>query len=393
MSYRPQSPPWPARLRLACALALLASGCSSWRSVAANERWTLYENPGSEVSVEAYEAAFEPAFDAIARSLGPFENRVDVHAWHGSVSMDGTERAMVLEGGEEGVQHVPGIGPARIQAYHARGGVGPFARSGVFIGVPDPGTAVHELVHARLSEENVELPLWFEEGLATLLGDGLLHERVWVQDGLACWPLRELREEALGPRQIERLLAIQASDHSSVRDNVLVHFLGWAIVFDLHRETGSVDWRVLIGRFDHDHPVRDATRRLERTLSPDAVAEWLERLHDPDPGTRLAAAKGTWKLRSRRALATLLEALEEEQNSEVRVGMAVNLLAAAGEIQISWRQWRRVEQSVRRALREANLANAQEQRAALDLYRAYRHGGEQERAQLALKRLSRFWEE
>jgi hypothetical protein len=35
---------------------------------------------------------------------------------------------------------------------------------------------VHELVHARVSEENAKLPLWFEEGLASLFGDGALYD-------------------------------------------------------------------------------------------------------------------------------------------------------------------------------------------------------------------------
>ena len=98
--------------------------CSSWRPVAKHERWTLFEQGGQTVSADRYAAAFDPAFQAVEEVLGPFEGHVAVHAWgKGSDPAGGHLHA--------GVHQVPGIGPARIQAYHARGG-GAFGRSGVF---------------------------------------------------------------------------------------------------------------------------------------------------------------------------------------------------------------------------------------------------------------------
>jgi len=111
----------------------------------------------------------------------------------------------------------------------------------VYAGVAEPGTAVHELVHARLAEEDPDLPLWFEEGLACLMGDGFLDQEHWIVDGLACWPMRELREQKLGDGDLARLLALKAEDSLSARDNVLIHFVGWAVVFDLYRESNGFD--------------------------------------------------------------------------------------------------------------------------------------------------------
>ena len=76
-----------------------------------------------------------------------------------------------------------------------------------------------------------------------------------------------------------------------------------------------------------------------------------------------------------------------------RLGPAVNLLAAAGELPLSWARWRAVETAVRGSLRSAELEDPAEQRAAVDLYRAYRRSDDREGAQEALQRLSRFWEE
>ena len=76
-----------------------------------------------------------------------------------------------------------------------------------------------------------------------------------------------------------------------------------------------------------------------------------------------------------------------------RVRYSVNALAAAGEIRLSWHDWRRVEAGVRRALRDSELPDAADQAAVRDLYRAYRYGNGKQRAEDALQRLSRFWEE
>lgn len=379
-------------MRRLLVLTLLAlAGCTSWRPVATHERWTLYERPERAVGRDRFAAAFEPAFAAVEEVLGPFERRVDVHAWEGQLD-EPRAGARSRRGVGTGVHQVPGIGPARIQAYHARAG-GAFGRSGVFIGAPDPGTAVHELVHARFAELDTELPLWFEEGLAGLLGDGVLIDGRWQVDGLACWPRRELAEEALSDADLERLLSLEASDRSDVRDNVLVHFVGWAVVFDLYRESGGrVEWRRWLEELEAA-PVGEIRRRIERSLATSTLNAWLGRLEHPDPAVRLATAKGLWKLRSRRVLAGLLRSVELEPDPEVRVGLAVNLLAAAGELSLSWRRWREVEGAVRGALRAASLADPREQRAANDLYRAYRRGNESSVAQTALEGLARFWEE
>lgn len=368
-------------------ILLVTASCSSWRAVAHHESWTLYQRPDQAISADRFAAAFDPAFQAIAEHLGPFTSKVAVHAWDGTVSNEGGPAQVGT-----GVHEVPGIGPARIQAYHARGG-GAFGRSGVFIGSPDAGTAVHELVHARFAEDGVRLPLWFEEGVAGVLGDGLLAEGRWQVDGLACWPLRELREEALSDAELTQLLALDASDDADVRDNVLVHFLGWAIVFDLYRESdGVVSWEQWLAEVQAAS-VHELRARMDRSLSNACIEAWLVRLADPNPSVRLATAKGLWKLRSHEVFDTLFAALEVETHPEVRVGFAVNLLAAAGELPLSWRRWRAVETAVRGTLRSADLVDPSEQHAALDLYRAYRRNDDRDGAQDALRRLSRFWEE
>lgn len=375
--------------RLLLLASLLTVGCSSWRPVANYDQWTLYELPDQAVPVDRFAQAFTPAFVAVEQALGPFEGRVAVHAW------DSSMQAGASPGPDQigtGVHQVPGIGPARIQAYHARGG-NAFSRSGVFIGAPDPGTAVHELVHARFAELDSELPLWLEEGIAGLLGDGLLVDGRWVVDGLACWPLRELREEELSDEELTHLLSLSASDSASVRDNVLMHFIGWAVAFDYYRESGErIQWRRWVRELEQAS-LSEVRARMDRSLAAGSELDWLARLSSEVPERRLAAAKGLWKLRSREVLDALLQALEHEQVPEVRIGLAVNALAAAGELPLGWRRWRTIEGAVRSALRTAELADPVEQRAALDLYRAYRRGDDRNAAQDALRRLSRFWEE
>ena len=367
----------------ALALASLAAGCSNWKPVHDYQGWTLYRSVDSEVDAAEFEAAFVPAFAAVEQLFGPFERTVRVHAWSEDMEAPDGETAI-------GYRDVPGIGPARIQAYHARGVSSPMAPTGVFIGSPDVGTAVHELVHAKLAEDDARLPLWFEEGIATLVGDGIVMDGEWVVDGLACWPLRELREEGLDAGELGRLLEIRASDKTAVRDNVLVHFVGWAVVFDLYRETGVIDWKLWHSTFDFENEVTDAHRRMLRTLSTHTQTEWLERLSDPDRRVRLAAAKGSWKLRSRAVLELLLDALVEEEDPEVRVGLAVNALAAAGEVRLSGRRWWR---AVFGALADAELSDPVEMQAVQDLYQAYRWRQNKDDVRAALGELTRFWEE
>ena len=380
------------RVLAAAALAQLAS-CTSWSAVERHPGWSLYVKDGAPVEVERYRAAVEPALVAAEDVLGPFRTPVRIHAWDGGVDMrTGNQGEIVL--GEAAIEDVPGIGPAKVLAFHARSTGGPFSASGIFVGVPDTGTILHELVHAHFEERGVALPLWFEEGVAALLGDGVLHEGRWTVDGLACWPWRELEEEQFEDADLARLLSIRAEDDHSVHENVLVHFLGWALVFDLAREGEELDWRTWLERFRAaPDPVGEARARLARTLDPSTPLAWLERLDDPDPAVRLAAAKGAWKLRSRAVTMRLVEALRGERDPEVRVGLAVNALAAAGEVRLGWRVERQLWPRVLRALREAELADPDEHTAARELYAAYARfdGGRGTRE--AMARLARFWQE
>ena len=385
-------------MRNTLALMLLAlSACSGWKPVARYERWTLFEQPDQVVPAERFAAAFEPAFLAVEAALGPFEGHVAVHAWNERLQAGGHAGHRHHPGRADheagtGVHQVDGIGPARIQAYHTRGGTA-FDRNGVFICTPDAGTAVHELVHARFTELGVDLPLWLEEGIACVLGDGILVDGTWAVDGLACWPLRELREEQLTDADLERLLSLDSTDQPSVRDNVLVHFIGWAIVFDLARESGGeILWQEWLADLGEAQPPR-ARYHLDRTLHEVTALDWLSRLQSPSRQVRLTTAKGLWKLRSQDVLEALLAALEVEEDTEVRVCLAVNALAASGDLGLSWRQWLVVEEAVQAALRTAELQDPEEQQAVLDLYGAYRNGADRQTAQAALRRLDRFWEE
>jgi hypothetical protein len=377
---------------------VVAAGCAAWRPALEREGWTLYRSSSGDVAVSAFDAALHPAFGFVEEHFGPFRERVRVHAFHGAVDLQRGRRLVEDDAdgapGEGAIYEVPGIGPARVQAFHARGG-GALAREGVFLGAPDVGTAVHELIHAWYADRGEQLPLWFEEGVATFFGDGLVARGTWAVDGMAWWPLRELREEAaegrLGDGTLQDLLSATPRDQSDVRRNVLVHFVGWAIVLDLARETGSRDWRVWYEAFDWRAPLADARRRLDRTLQPEAQDAWLQRLADPDPRVRMATAQGVWKLRSRSVMLRLVDALQEEPDPEVAVCMGVNLLACAGELDLSWRDWRRISGPLGRALRSPRLEDPDEEDAVRALYHAYRRG--QGDPQAALQRLERFWTE
>jgi len=387
----------PGRSRLLaplCALLPLFCACASWKPAARFEGWTLYVQDGQPVAQAEFRAAIDPAFAAVERTLGPFRSTVRVHAWNGGVEMQSGNRGVIRHGDDAALQEIPGIGPARVRAFHARVPTSPFAPSGVFVGAADAGTAVHELVHARLAEERERLPLWFEEGFATLLGDGALFEGEWVVDGLACWPWRELRAEPLSDQRLALLLSIDSSNDHSVPDNVLLHFVGWAVVFDLYRELGVLDWRALLARFRAaPDPAAEARRRMRRTLAPATPLEWLARLDDPDPGRRLAAARGTWKLDADAVLARVLAALREERQPEVRVALAVNALAAAGQSRRSWRLRGRLWRSVYPVLRDSELSDPTEAAALRELHRAYRGRDGRVDTQAALSDLARFWEE
>jgi hypothetical protein len=380
-------------MRLVVLVACLAStACSTWRPVARYDGWSLYAEHGHEVDARTFEAAVTPAKRAVEEALGPFERPIRVHAWNGEAGA-ATSGAEVIHEGEGGpVQDVPGIGPARVRAYHARGDglFGPPA--GIFLAAAECGTVAHELVHARAAEEGLDLPLWLEEGVACVLGDGFQDGDRWIVDGLACWPLRELRAQQIPDDELARLLALHAGDASSPRQNVLAHFVGWAIVFDLYREAGRIDWTALRARYGASIPLEEARTRLARTTDPACAVAWMARLRDPRREVRLATAKGVWKLRSTEIASALLDAIEQENDAEVKIGMGINLLACAGEVRfpdlLTGRLWR----AVWPALRDTTLADPAEQQGVGELLRSFRRRGGRS-AQAPLETLRRFWAE
>ena len=374
-------------------VALTLASCTTWRPAAEFEGWTLYVEDGSTVDSDAYSTAFNAAFGAVEGVFGPFTGGVDVHAIAGSVDLQSGNRGSIT--GEEGaVERIEGIGDAVVPAFHAGGGGGPFAPSGIFVAMPATGIAVHELVHARISELGLTLPLWFEEGVAAVMGDGIQREGRWVVDGFSFWPWVELREDLPTEKELGRLLGISSQDDHSVRDNVLIHFVGWAIVFDCMRETGDLDWERWLGdaRAAKDL-VTWASVRMNRTLEESTMHEWLTRVEDEDPAVRLASARGAWKVGDEDVIALLLDQLEREEDDEVKVCLAVNALASLGRGEPSREIERRLWPTVLRALRRVELSDEEEQEAARELYRSYRRWGGRRTRQSAFDRLDRYWRE
>lgn len=375
-----------ARVVGACALAL-AAACSSWRTVEVRDGWTLYGEPGKSVDTEAFRAAFDPAYRVVEETFGPFQDVVRVHA------LPEVDPRKPEAGTNVGAVHeVPGIGHARVRAYHARGDALFGPSTGIYADTPDPGTAAHELVHARIAEEAPDLPLWLEEGLACFIGDGFLDKDRWIVDGFACWHVRELREQQLDDKELDRVLRLTANDESSVRENVLVHFVGWAIAFDLRSESGELDWREWAHRYRGGIPRDEARTRIRRTISAETERAWLARLKDPDRLVRLATAKGLWKLRSLDAVNALLDGLDHEKDPEVRVAFAINALAAGGDMKLSEATRERFWPTVWPALRRGQLNDPAEQAALRDLYQSYRRRSSST-SQQALEGLRRYWAE
>lgn len=384
---------------LACLVGWLASACASWTAVRRDSTWTLYVKDGESVDVDRFGAALAPAFEAVEARMGPFARRVRVHAWDSQTGSSGESRPPFEARNGSDLHEVPGIGPARVRAFHVKGGPLFFQTSGVFLGVADVGTAVHELVHARIAETQHDLPLWFEEGVASYWGDGAYFGGRWLVDGLACWPLRELREQRIDDAELRRLLSLHARDDYDSRENLLVHFLGWALVFDLAREAPDADWMQWRRTFDaesaRDGLVTAARRRLDRALSVETQDAWLERLRADDPGVRFAAAKGLWKLRDVRAIDAMLDALDAETDPEVRVALAINVLLASGETRVGRQRWNRLAPTVFPTLRGATLPDERENQALRDVYSGMRRWDpRRERStKEALDDLARYWEE
>ena len=384
-----------APLLSACATlaAMTLTSCTSWVPAGDYEGWTLYVEDGSTVDNEAYCGAFDAAFIAVEEVFGPFVDNVDVHAISGSVDLQSGNRGTIT--GEEGVvEVVEGIGATVVPAFHAGGGGGLFSPSGIFVATPATGTAVHELVHARVAELELSLPLWFEEGVAAIMGDGIERGGRWVVDGFSFWPWVELREERPTKAELDRLLSLTSKHDHSVRENVIVHFVGWAVVFDCMRETGDLDWRRWL---EESRSVEDLTSwafaRMERTLEVDTMLTWLDRVEDEDPAVRLAAARGAWKVGNEDVIMLLLDQLEREEDGEVKACLAINALASLGRVDASREVERRLWPTVLRALRRVELPIEEEQTAARELYRSYRRWGGWRTRQSSFDKLDRFWRE
>ena len=382
-----------ARMILALALASLASACSSWQQIETRKQWTLYAKPGETLDAARFDRALLPAFVAVESKLGPFEDRVRIHAWNEQEVKSDTPK--LAADGVERIEDVPGIGQARVRAYHITGGAAPFSPTGVFLGTCEVGTVVHELVHARLAELNAGVPLWFEEGLASLWGDGACYCGEWTFDGLACWPARVLRDEPISDEELARVMQLTASEKCSARENLLVHFVGWAVVFDLAREMPDANMKTWLARFHAEVERRTllvATReRIARSISKETIEVWLKRLQDPSPGVRLATAKGLWKLRSQTAVDALVADMQTEQDTQVRLAFGLNALLAAGEMRVERKTWRDLWRKVVPALGEIKLDDESE-RPSLDqfLFGMRGRGGN---TQAGLDGLARYWEE
>lgn len=393
-------PAWIRMAALTLGLGLFMSSCSAWRKVSSNEDWALYVKPGGDVDVSSFEAMLNPAVEAVERVLGPFEGPVRIHAWEGGVELSSGNRGRITEGEDAGlIDHLPEMGGARVRAFHVRsGGLGP---GGVFLGEAAPGAAVHELVHARFAElfgPRETLPLWFEEGLAQVIADGILApqgadgRQVWVRDGLCAWPLSMLREQQITDAELVDLLAIRVSDTHSVEDNLMVHFVGWALVFDLYREDPTGSWRNWLARMEANP--EDARMRLNRSIDETVVRRWLTaHFEDEDPAVRQAAARGIWRIGDPVTLQLLSSALRREENQAVVATLTINILAAAGEGKFAGMgRWNGLRLPLMK-LREEPFEDATERWAARRLLAGYQGYAGSEAIQEAFEVLSSYWQE
>jgi len=106
------------------ALALTSVACSPWRRVGRGSGWSLYALDAKSVEIAPYREVFAPAHRAVERHFGPFAESVRVHLWPSSPPSGAVGR-------NTEVQRIPGIGPARIPAWHLRRGGGPIMPAGL----------------------------------------------------------------------------------------------------------------------------------------------------------------------------------------------------------------------------------------------------------------------
>ena len=92
------------------------------------------------------------------------------------------------------------------------------------------------------------------------------------------------------------------------------------------------------------------------------------------------------------AVYALLDSLDDEKDAEVLVSLAINALAAAGEMRLSWRVQGRMWDKVWPVLKRANLPDPAENAALHDLGRSFRWRTDVD-AHQALEGLRRFWAE
>ena len=375
-------------------VAALVSGCTTWKEVESHENWSLYVKPGRHVDAEPYALLLDPAVDAVEAVFGPFKGPVRVHAWAGGVDLESGTRGHMNDGEDAGMVD-SSLGVARVRAFHVKHD--PFGPGGVFLGEPSAGAAVHELVHARLAELKPTPPLWFEEGIAMLVADGQLITEgpgapYWVRDGLCAWPRSVLRQKRPDAATLATILALESGDEHSVDENLLVHFIGWAIVFDLYRANPTADWRTWLATFEADPST--ACERLDRSLDRGTLLLWLhEHLSDPEPGVRSAAARGTWRGADSSSLQLLSSALRHETNPNVRATLAINILAAAGEGRFpGMGRWNGLRLPIQ-VLDQLVFGSTEDQDAAERLLAGYRGQARRGSIEAAFRELEAYWQE
>lgn len=374
-------------------LAGVLSSCTTWKHHARGENWSLYVKPGSGVDTQAFEELLDPALAAVEAELGDFQRPVRVHAWDGGVNLESGTRGQIVEGEDAGLVQ-SNLGVARVRAFHVKRD--PFGPGGVFLGEPSPGAAVHELVHARLAELRPAPPLWFEEGLAMFLGDGELAEDGWKRDGLCAWPRSVLRKTRPDDQTLAEILALKSGTEHTVDQNLLVHFIGWALVFDLYRSDPDGDWRTWLATFEADFAANpdSARQRIDRSLDNGTLLVWLnDKLSDPDPGVRCAAARGMWRGADSASLQLLSSALRHETDPSVKATLAINILAAAGEGRFPGRgRWNGLRLPVE-VLRRLEFGSVDDMRAAERLVAGYRGRASGRTIEQAFKDLESYWQE